>query len=84
VPFTGEERSERDAFDAEADQIRRALGSVSPDAAATLLLFYGHGFSREELALMFAASEETVKSRLARGRRDFIAAYRRLERRLAR
>lgn len=84
VPFSGEERSAQGAFDADADQVRQALRSVSADGAATLLLFYVHGFSREELAAMFDISEETVKSRLARGRRDFMAAYRRLERGLAR
>lgn len=84
VPFTGEERSEHEAFDAEADQVRRALRSVPEAAAATLLLFYVHGFDRQELAAMFDVSEETVKSRLARGRRDFMAAYKRLERGLAR
>ena len=84
VPFSGEERSAQGAFDADADQVRQALRSLSADGAATLLLFYVHGFSRDELAAMFDISEETVKSRLARGRRDFMAAYRRLERGLAR
>jgi RNA polymerase sigma-70 factor (ECF subfamily) len=84
VPFSGEERSAQGTFDADADQVRQALGSLSADGAATLLLFYVHGFSREELAAMFEVSEETVKSRLARGRRDFMAAYQRLERGLSR
>jgi DNA-directed RNA polymerase specialized sigma24 family protein len=64
--------------------VRRALGSISDAAAATLLLFYVHGFDRHELAAMLDVSEEAIKSRLARGRRDFMAAYKRLERGLAR
>jgi RNA polymerase sigma-70 factor (ECF subfamily) len=85
IPFTGAEHaSARDSFDPEADQVRRALRSIGTDTAATLLLFYVNGFSRAEIAGMLEVSEETVKSRLARGRRDFMAAYARLERGLAR
>jgi len=84
MPFTGTEQSRLEAFDADADQVRRALGSISEAAAATLLLFYVHGFDRQELAAMFDVSEEAIKSRLARGRRDFMAAHKRLERGLAR
>ena len=84
VPFTGDERSPWEAFDPERDQVQRALRSIAPDSAATHLLFYVHGFSRQEIAEMQGLSDEGVKSRLQRGRRDFMASYRRLERGLAR
>lgn len=83
LPFTGYERAPRASFDIEADQVRTALRSISVDQAASLLLFYDNGYTRAEVATLLGVSEETVKSRLARGRRNFIAAYRRLERGLA-
>ncbi len=73
-----------DAFDVEADQVRRALRSIPADQAICLTLALHDGFSRQEIAHMLGASEETIKSRMARGRRNFAAAYRRLERGLAR
>jgi DNA-directed RNA polymerase specialized sigma24 family protein len=42
------------------------------------------GFSRAEAARILGITEEAVKSRLARGRLNFAAAYKRLERGLAR
>jgi len=60
------------------------MRSIPADQAATLLLFYESGFARGEIADLLNVSEETVKSRLARGRKNFMAAYRRLERGLAR
>jgi RNA polymerase sigma-70 factor, ECF subfamily len=84
VPFTGTEPSADDAFSVQADQLRKALGTLSFDQASTLLLHYHSGFQRREIAELQAVSEETVKSRLARGRKNFIAAHRRLERGLAR
>ena len=64
--------------------MRSALDAIPFDQATTLLLHYHAGFRRGEIARMHGVSEETVKSRLARGRRNFMAAYRRLERGLAR
>lgn len=84
LPFTGHEPAHGAAFDADTDQVRAALRSIPPNQASALLLFYDHGFARSEVATLLGVSEETVKSRLARGRRSFIAAYRRLERGLAR
>ena len=84
LPFSGNERSSREAFDPESDQVRRALDAIGSDNAATLLLFYVHGFTRQEIADMRGVSEEAIKSRLARGRRDFMASYHRMERGLAR
>ena len=84
LPFSGRELAPRTAFDIEADQVRLALRSIPAEQAAALLLFYDNGFARAEVATLLGVSEEAVKSRLARGRRNFIAAYRRLERGLAR
>lgn len=84
IPFSGLERSPREAFDPAAAQVNAALRSISSDQAAALLLRYHSGFSTGEIAAMLALSEETVKSRITRGRQNFMAAYRRLERGLAR
>jgi RNA polymerase sigma-70 factor (ECF subfamily) len=84
VPFTGAERSAREVFDVEADLVRKALRSLPFDQASTLLLHYHAGFHRDEIAELQGVSEETVKSRIARGRRNFTATYARLERGLAR
>lgn len=84
VPFSGAEHAPRASFDVEAEQVSAALRSLPFDQATTLLLHYHSGFHRDEIAALHGVSEETVKSRLARGRANFIAAYRRLERGLAR
>jgi RNA polymerase sigma-70 factor (ECF subfamily) len=83
LPF-GEHRGAEDAFDAEAAQVHQALRSIPADQAIALVLHYQRGFSRAEVADLVGISEEGVKSRLARGRANFIAAYGRLERGLAR
>lgn len=83
LPFSGREVAPRGAFDEEAAQVRRALASIPADQAAALLLHYQSGFTRAEIAEMQGIGEEAVKSRIARGRKAFIAAYRRLERGLA-
>lgn len=80
VPFSGHEYAPRAGFDIEGDQVRAALRSLPFDQAATLLLHYHSGFDRAEIAELQGISEETVKSRLARGRKNFMAAWRRLER----
>jgi RNA polymerase sigma-70 factor (ECF subfamily) len=84
VPFSGLERSPREAFDPAAAQVNAALRSIGSDQAAALLLRYHSGFSTAEIAAMLDLSEETVKSRITRGRHNFRAAHRRLERGLAR
>ena len=68
----------------ESEQVRQALRSIPPDQALTLTLVLHDGFSRREAAEILGVSEETIKSRVARGRLNFVAAYRRLERGLAR
>lgn len=79
LPFSGRERSD-DHFDAVADTVHRALESIPFDQASALLLHYRAGFSRREIAQMNCVTEEAVKSRLSRGKSNFIAAYHRLER----
>jgi len=50
----------------------------APDIeAAALVLHYAHGFTRAEIAELVGRSEEAVKSRIARGRRAFLASYER-------
>jgi RNA polymerase sigma factor (sigma-70 family) len=83
VPFSGLERAPRDAFDPAAEQVNAALRSIGSDQRMALLLRYHSGFSTAEIATMLDQGEETVKSRIARGRQNFMAAYRRLERGLA-
>jgi RNA polymerase sigma-70 factor, ECF subfamily len=84
LPFAIEHASGDATFDVEGAQVRAALRSIPADQAVTLVLALHQGFNRREIALMQGVSEEAVKSRLARGRRNFAAAYRRLERGLAR
>jgi RNA polymerase sigma-70 factor (ECF subfamily) len=63
----------------EMDQVRAALRAIPPEQAVALVLALHEGFSRREIAQTQAVSEEAVKSRIARGRLNFAAAYRRLE-----
>jgi len=79
LPFSGRELAD-DGFDLGAETVHRALASIPFDQAAALLLHYRAGFTRHEIAQMSGVSDEAVKSRLGRGRANFIAAYRRLER----
>ncbi len=75
VSFVGTEPSSEGAPDIEGFAVREAMGAISPDQAAALVLHYAHGFTRVEIAELVGRSEETVKSRIARGRRAFLAAY---------
>lgn len=84
VPFASDVPGRSSSVSDEAEHVRVALRAIPPAQAASLLLFYESGFSRAEVAELLDLSEETVKTRLARGRKNFIAAYRRLERGLAR
>ncbi len=68
---------------AEIDEVRTALRSIAPAQAACLIL-RERGFSRRDIAEICGVSEEAVKSRLARGEANFIAAIRRLGRGLSR
>jgi RNA polymerase sigma factor (sigma-70 family) len=84
VPFTHADQLAVLGADAQDHQIHGALATLSADQAAALLLHHQQGFTRREIAEMTGVSEEAVKSRLDRGRANFVAAYRRLERGLAR
>lgn len=78
--FAARRHAHGDAPFEEGEQVRQAMRSIPPDQAVTLALAFHDGFSRREIAEMLGLSEETVKSRIARGRLNFTAAYRRLER----
>ncbi len=84
LPLSDRHPAEHGAFDTESDQVRAALASIPTDQAIPLTLHLHSGFARREIAELLQTSQETIKSRLARGRRNFAAAYRRLERGLAR
>ena len=75
LPFAGTERSADGVPDAEGLAVREAMRAISLDQAAALVLHYAHGFTRSEIAMLTGRSEETIKSRIARGRRAFLAAY---------
>lgn len=75
LPFTGTERSAEGAPDVEGLAVRDAMRAISPDHATALVLHYAHGFTRAEIADLTGRSEETIKSRIARGRRAFLVAY---------
>ena len=75
LPFTGTEPSTEGVPDVEGLAVRDAMRAISPDQAAALVLHYAHGFTGAEVAELTGRSEETIKSRIARGRRAFLAAY---------
>lgn len=77
VTFAGTERSTEGRPDVDSLAIRQAMRAIGPDQAAALVLHYAHGFTRAEIAELVGSREETVKSRIARGRRAFLAAYER-------
>lgn len=83
VPFLGTEPAPEPAADTAA-QVRQALQSIPAAQAVALVLAYHEGWSRAEIAGLLGAPEETVKTRLQRGRKNFAAAYQRLERGLTR
>lgn len=75
LPFSGREEAPGDAFDPDRHTVRDALRAISADQAIALVLHYAQGFTRAEIAGLTGRSEETIKSRIARGRRAFLAAY---------
>lgn len=64
----------------DSEHVRQAMRSIPPEQAVTLALAFHEGFARREIAEMLGVSDEAVKSRIARGRLNFTAAYKRLER----
>lgn len=76
VPFLGREIApEPDAE--QVDLVRRALRAIAPDQAVALVLRLHEGFTPAEIAALLEVTEVAVKSRLFRGRRAFIAEFRR-------
>jgi DNA-directed RNA polymerase specialized sigma24 family protein len=72
VPLTDGQLGSGSVPDGSAEIVRHALAAVPYHEAATLLLRYESGFSREE---MQGVGVEAVKSRLRRGRANFIRRY---------
>ena len=75
VGLSGREAATRGVPNDEATAVRAILRRLPADQAAALVLHHHAGFSRKEIADLTGISEEGVKSRLARGRRRFIAEY---------
>ncbi|HUQ42695.1 MAG TPA: RNA polymerase sigma factor [Candidatus Limnocylindrales bacterium] len=78
VPFTGGEPDDREVIDVEADHVRRALARIAPAQAVTLVLCLQEGWTRREASALLGVDEETIKSRLARGRIRFAQEYARV------
>ena len=62
---------------AEGDLVAQCLRDIPVDQAIALVLRLHEGFSTRETAFLLDIGEEAVRSRLARGRVNFAAAYRR-------
>jgi RNA polymerase sigma-70 factor (ECF subfamily) len=82
VPFVGNERAAEPDMDTAA-LVRAALSRIPTHQAVALVLAYHEGLARAEIAALLDVPEDTVKTRIHRGRKNFGAAYRRLERGLA-
>ena len=76
-PFSGREISTEASPDIEGIAVRDALRALRPEQASALVLHFAQGFTRVEIAEITGRSEETIKSRIARGKRSFLAAYQR-------
>lgn len=55
--------------------VRRILAKLSPNHASVLLAKYNDGMSIEEMVGQFGGTVESVRSRLARARREFRREY---------
>ena len=62
----------------ELDGAREALSTLNPHDRLLILLRFDAGLEHGEIAELLAISEEATRKRVARARRAFIAAYRRL------
>lgn len=63
----------------ELEAVRTALQQIPRDQAVALVLTLHEGFSRREASEILEIPEETLKSRIARGRVNFANAYAQLE-----
>lgn len=68
------------APDGNEERVRAALLEIPANQAAALVLRLCEGLSRGEVADVLGISEAALKSRLVRGRLNFVAAYKRVER----
>lgn len=67
-----------DARSAEPDAAREALATLNPHERLLILLRFDAGLQHGEIAQLLAISDEATRKRVARARKAFIAAYRRL------
>jgi putative glutamine amidotransferase len=67
-----------DAQPAEPDAAREALATLNPHERLLILLRFDAGLQHGEIAQLLAISDEATRKRVARARKAFIAAYRRL------
>lgn len=69
--FVPEEGIEEMAVSAVADdrEFYELLGELQEDVRMIFLLYYGEGFNTREIAQILDLNENTVKSRLQRGRK---------------
>lgn len=77
LPFLGNEVAPERNSD-EIDSVRRVLRAIPPDQAVALVLRLHEGFAPREIGELLGVTEAAVKSRLVRGRRNFVIAYRRI------
>lgn len=56
-------------------EFQELLKSINEKYRLVLLLYYGEGFKIREIAQVLEMDENTVKTRLARGRREFGRVY---------
>lgn len=75
--FSGSEQATEGVPDVERIAVRDALRAISADQAVALVLHYVQGLTRAEIAEVTGRDEETIKSRISRGKRAFVAAYER-------
>ena len=68
------ERAEQDPGQANAEFLA-LLDSIDEKYRTVLLLYYGEGFSVREISALLSLKEETVKTRLKRGRGAVRLAY---------
>ncbi|NCB94271.1 MAG: sigma-70 family RNA polymerase sigma factor [Clostridia bacterium] len=62
------EKNEKGAEDQNYTELYQAVGQLPADVRVAVVLFYIEGFSVKEIAVILEVNENTVKSRLYRGR----------------
>ena len=84
IPFTGSERLDTMSTSTSPDTvaeritIQEALMTVSHQYRECMMLHFVEGLKYREIAGIVGASEEAVRKRVARGSREFRAAYRQM------